>query len=356
MTSSPESPPLALHRVERAPVSDRPVVSFIIPVRNDAARLRGCLKTIRANTYPATCVEILVADNGSTDGSVETARACGAKVIELPELPVAALRNRAAANATGDVLAFVDADHEIDAAWVASAVERFDDPAVAAVGALCMAPPGGTWVQHMYDGLRGRTVGRGDVEWLGSGNMAVRRSAFDRVGGFDMRLETCEDVDLCQRLRAAGHRLAADDRLKNVHLGDPATLRALFRGELWRGRDNLRVSLRQGLAWRGLPSVLIPIVDALCLIGAAAALLATPFVGLWLLSVAAAIVAPPLLLALLRAARIAGNRALRAPADVFRAYLVAATYDAARALALLMRARHHRPGRAQAWPVSRPLA
>ena len=49
--------------------------------------------------------------------------------------------------------------------------------------------------------------------------------------------------------------------MRNVHFGDPATLWDLFRGELWRGRDNLRISLRGPLTWRGLPSVVIPIVD-----------------------------------------------------------------------------------------------
>ena len=92
---------------------------------------------------------------------------------------------------------------------------------------------------------------------------------------FDATLETCEDVDLCARLTAAGHRLVSDDRLRSVHLGDPPTLRALFFAELWRGRDNLRTGLRRLPAWRDVPSLLIPVVDltglALLAGGAAAA-------------------------------------------------------------------------------------
>ena len=63
-----------------------------------------------------------------------------------------------------------------------------------------------------------------------------------------------------QRIHAAGFRIVSNADLKNVHYGDPDTLRAVFNGELWRGRDNLRVSLK-ALTLRGLPSVLIPIGD-----------------------------------------------------------------------------------------------
>jgi GT2 family glycosyltransferase len=332
------------------------LVSFIIPVRNDAVRLRQCLTTIRANAPAAAEVEIVVADNGSTDETPAVAREFGARVLTLPGLSVAALRNRAAGEARGQVLAFVDADHEIDPDWVASALESFAQPDVAAVGALCQAPAQGTWVQRMYDALRGRTEGQSDVEWLGSGNMAVRRDLFDQVGGFDVSLETCEDVDLCQRLRQAGLRVRGDDRLRNVHLGDPSTLGKLFRSELWRGRDNLRVSLRYGLTLRGLPSVVMPVLELICLAVAPLALLAalllaqpsprTPVAGGLTLAVAFVLVglaalAIPIAWTVLRVLRMARWGGLRGPLDLARAFIVAGTYDLARALALLARARHH---------------
>jgi GT2 family glycosyltransferase len=59
--------------------------------------------------------------------------------------------------------------------------------------------------------LRGRHQGCAIVEWLGAGNMAVEAAAFHDVGGFDARLQTCEDVDLCKRLRAAGRLIVADE-------------------------------------------------------------------------------------------------------------------------------------------------
>ena len=242
------------------------ILSFIIPVRDDAARLARCLRSIAANDQPAAQVRTVVADNGSSDGSVDVARSAGATILALPGLRVSALRNRAAAAAAGDILAFVDADHEIVPTWIAATADIFNDPHVAAAGALYTPPPDGTWTQRMFGVLRGRTVGRSDAAWLGSGNLAVRRAVFEQMRGFDESLETCEDVDLCQRIRQAGHRIVADERLGSVHRGDPKSLRELFLSERWRGRDNIRVTLRSGFGLRDLPSIVIPVIEALALV------------------------------------------------------------------------------------------
>src|SRR5262245_1380949 len=231
-----------------------PLVSFIIPVRNDATRLARCLESIRANHYPVDCLEIVVIDNGSTDDSAQVARSFGARVVSLPGVRLGALRNRGVAESRGEILAFVDADHEIVPGWIAAAVDVLADPGVSAVGAACRPPQPGTWVQQLYDRLRRHPPGQRPVDWLGSGNMAVRRSSFQTVEGFDTRLETCEDVDLCRKLRARGDVLIADERLYNVHYGDPRTLANVFFGELWRGRDNVRVSLRPPRSIRNMAS------------------------------------------------------------------------------------------------------
>ena len=186
-------------------------VSCVIPVRNDALRLKRCLEAITRSAAGVT-LEIVVADNGSTDGSADVARAAGAQVLSLPGLRVAELRNRAAAAVATDVLAFIDADHEIGDGWFAAAFRTLAGERVGAAGALYLAPDGGTWVQRMYGALRGRTTVAGDVPWLGCGNLAVRREAFDAVGGFDASLVACEDVDFCQRLRQAGWRVVGRSR------------------------------------------------------------------------------------------------------------------------------------------------
>lgn len=314
------------------------VTSFVIPVKNDASRLRRCLESIRRGSGSRE-VRIIVVDNGSTDGSAEVARAAGAEVFDRPGERVGALRNLGAAAVEGDLLAFVDADHELGLGWLHAALETMQDPRVGAVGAPYHAPNPGTWVQRLYDGFRDHRPGVRDVEWLGSGNLVVRSPAFRQVGGFDTTLEACEDVDFCQRLRQAGFGVASDSRLVSVHHGDPATLAALFRSELWRGRDNLRVSLRGPLTLGGVPSFVIPLIDLLALV---AALIAGVMEGpLHVVLIAMAVF---LAFSMLRAARLFQRLPDRTVTDGFRALLVASVYDLARAFALIARVPHRRTG------------
>src|SRR5262245_36441167 len=179
----------------------KPRVSFIVPVRNDAARLETCLRSITANSPRPDQIEIIVVDNGSTDDSPGVARRIGAEVLQIEQVRVAAPRNLGASHARADVLAFVDADNEIAAGWVYAALECLQLPNAAVVGALYQPPVDGTWVQRTYGHLRGIPAGQHDADWLGSGNLAIWRSAFEAVGGLDNRLETCEDVDLCTTIR-----------------------------------------------------------------------------------------------------------------------------------------------------------
>ncbi|HEX6210506.1 MAG TPA: glycosyltransferase [Methylomirabilota bacterium] len=310
-------------------------MSVVVPARNAEATLAGCLASI-ARASGDLCVEVLVADNGSVDGTAAVAAAAGARVVSLPGMRVSALRSRAAADTSGRILAFIDADHEIGADWFRLAIQRLDETGVGAAGAAYLAPSPGTWVQRLYDLLRRRPEGVHDAAWLPSGNLAVTRRVFEEVNGFDPRLESCEDVDFCRRVRARGYRLVSDSRLESVHHGDPATLRDLFRGELWRGRDTL-MGLRPPVQVRDLPSTLYPVLT-LGLI--AAGLLLVPLgvlIGWWPLGAVGIMLAA---IPLPRMAIIVRRGRLRPPRDWARAYALSAVYELARALALVMRAGH----------------
>lgn len=323
--------------VNSAHDSPGPTISFIVPVRNDARRLAACLDRIRRNDYPSAGMEIIVVDHESIDDSARVACATGARVLSVLARTVADVRNQGARAARGRILAFVDADHEIDRAWARCAVETLDEDGTGAAGAPYDAPRHGTWVQRAYDGLRSRKAGRREVGWLGSGNLAVRAAAFRSVDGFDATLESCEDVDLCARLRAAGYRIVSDDRLRSVHLGDPRTLGALFRGELWRGRDNLRIGLRGPFAWRDVPSIVIPVIDLAGLALLGAGVVALPVGGLRPAAAGLAVVGG---LASLRAVRMLACRRSYSARSVLDSFIVACVYDVARALAIVLRATH----------------
>jgi glycosyltransferase involved in cell wall biosynthesis len=312
-------------------------VSFVIPVRNAAAELPRCLASITATVSPHDAFEIIVVDNGSSDASADIARRFGACVLDRPGLRVGACRNAGAAVAAGDILAFVDADNEVVPGWLDACARAFEGVHAGAAGYPYHAPRDATWVQRMYDALRDKPTGRCDLEWLGAGNLAVRRMVFEEVGGFDERLEACEDVHLCRKLRRAGYRIASVPEMESVHHGDPRTLSELFFGELWRGRDNLRVSFSGPLSLRTLASTLLPMAFLTCLVLLALGVLSWP----WVNGTAAAAAAFGLVALVISKAFVIITRGrLTTPLVWAQAFVVAATYEVARALSLVSSATH----------------
>lgn len=107
-----------------APSSDRPTVSVVIPVKDDAAHLYRCLQALAAQTRPAD--EVVVVDNDSSDDSADVARDAGARVVrcETPGIPAAAARGYDAA--TKDLILRCDADCVPTGVWIEAIVTRFE--------------------------------------------------------------------------------------------------------------------------------------------------------------------------------------------------------------------------------------
>ena len=105
-----------------------PQVSVIIPVYNDARNLRTCLNGLRGSLEAP--LECIVVDDGSTDGSAEVARECGAKVLSTGgRKGPAVARNIGAQAAIGDILLFIDADVCVNPETIRKVQSEFDrDP------------------------------------------------------------------------------------------------------------------------------------------------------------------------------------------------------------------------------------
>ena len=231
--------------------------SIIVPVRDDARRLECCLESLKH--LNGKC-ELIVIDNASQDDSVTVATKCGATVLVYPDIRVGALRNRGTEVSAGRILAFVDSDHEVTADWLTTGQQVLQsDPNIVAVGSHYLPPAHGTWVQTVWAIHRLRGPDRCEVDWLGSGNLFVRREAFERIGGFREDLIAAEDVDLCHRLRQLGGIIVCDKRIRNIHHGEPATLLAFIRKEYWRGSSGVKAWISQGFPLRDLPSLLWPL-------------------------------------------------------------------------------------------------
>lgn len=184
-------------------------VSVVIPVRDDADHLRVCLAALARQSVPPA--EVVVVDNGSSDGSAEVARAFGARVFLEPRvgIPAAAARGYDAARAP--LLARLDADSVPPEDWVERVVGALtrhpEADAVTGVGVFHDAPPG---LRHLlavlYLGayyLLGLAAAGHHVLWGSS--MALRQEAWAAASGRVHRTETevHDDLDLALALGPA---------------------------------------------------------------------------------------------------------------------------------------------------------
>ncbi|MBL8087057.1 MAG: glycosyltransferase family 2 protein [Chthonomonas sp.] len=176
-------------------------VSVIVPAYNAEAFLHAALESAWNQTIPPD--EIIVASDGSTDGTANVARGAGARVLELPKGNGAIARNAAAKEAIGERLFFLDADD----LWVPTKIERH--LAVGAPLILDNAQPF-TDSGESFSWLGGLPVS-GELPWRrllnhkawpsGSG-FSVLREAYWGVGGFNPELTKFQDVDFWVRCAA----------------------------------------------------------------------------------------------------------------------------------------------------------
>ncbi len=225
--------------------------SIVIPAFNAAATLAECLEACQRQTHPA--LEIIVADDGSTDSTPDIAKRLGVRYVRQENRGPAAARNTGARMASGDVLVFTDSDCVPEPDWLEKLLTGFTDASVAGVG--------GSYGIRNDSSLLARIIHeeivlrhqrfRDRVDYLGSFNVAYRREAFETAGGFDESFAQAsgEDNDLAYRLHDNGGtlRFVANARVAHYH---PTRLfpylRTQMRHGFWRMRLYAKHPRRSG--------------------------------------------------------------------------------------------------------------
>ena len=233
-------------------------LSIIIPMKNEEKYIEGCLQSIVNNSYPREKYEIICIDNGSDDRTVELAKKYTKNVYQLPCKTVGSLRNYGAEKAKGKYLAFVDADCVVNGDWMKAASHYFDHDEIVCFGSYPQIPVEATWVQKAWGLNREVKKDIQNIAWLPSMNLFVRKDIFEEVCGFDEKLETCEDVDLCYRI-GMKYKIKSDKRIRSTHLGEAKTIKDFIRKELWRGRSNFVGLKHHGVHFKEIPSIIIPL-------------------------------------------------------------------------------------------------
>lgn len=316
--------------------AEKPVkVSVIIPARNEEKFLAQCLNSLAQMKYPREALEVILVDNGSQDRTIEIAQQHAAalplRILQKPGVHISELRNLGAAEATGEVFAFLDADCTVSEDWLFGVANALRTETTGVVGAEMLMPVDASWVSRIWF-WKGREK-RGEVGYVGTANLSVRRDVFLLVGGYDGSLETNEDCEFCFRVHAAGFQILAIPQIAVVHLRVPVKLSDFYRKQRWHGTHTFRVFLRNFPSLANLRAVIFAIWTLAAILGlCAGAVLALAGWG-WgralLFGSAAAILLPP---ALLSAQGIRNGKPLKHLPAMLLLYL---TYGIARALCLL---------------------
>ena len=186
-------------------------VSVVVPAHDAEATLGQCLRALASQSLPADQYELIVVDDGSTDGTVDVARGFDITLVQQSRRGAPAARNAGLQAARAEWVAFTDADCLPTRSWLralhdAVSKDGDDDPPYGVAGKTAGYPsdaPASRFVD-LSGGLDAeRHLAHPRFPFAVSGNLMYRRSALQEVGGFDERYATYEACDLHVRLRRA---------------------------------------------------------------------------------------------------------------------------------------------------------
>ena len=183
-----------------------PRISVVIPAHNEEKYISACLSSLKHQIY--NDFEIIVVDNASTDRTAQIARLFADKIIFEPVRGVARARQLGFEAARGEIIVSADADTLFESDWLLKIARKFDEDNE--LFAIC-----GHMIFYDGDKLSRWITGRplkfvistnyllGIRSFFGC-NFAVRKEYFKKCGGFNLRMNQDEELELAQRLKKLG--------------------------------------------------------------------------------------------------------------------------------------------------------
>jgi chlorobactene glucosyltransferase len=280
------APAITIWRVRRSrdlgtlpadPPVDGPLVSIVIPARNERRNIERCVRAALDGVYRD--VEVLVVDDQSTDGTRDVARALAAsdarvRAIDNPDLPDGWFGKpwacaTGAREARGDIICFTDADARHGPGLVARAVREMRASQLDMLSVAGRQELGTFWerviqpqvfwmIASRYGGTDSVNRSRRVQDKIANGQcIFVGRDAYESIGGHGaVRDQVAEDVALAQRLFAAGKRTS-------LILGQEELSTRMYTslGEIIAGwRKNVFAGGREAMPWGALGQILFPVL------------------------------------------------------------------------------------------------
>src|SRR5881296_1121165 len=187
-----------------------PRISVVVCTCNGERTIRQCLEGLVRLNYPN--FEVIVVDDGSTDGTAAIAREYGFQVFSTENRGLSAARNLGLEAATGDIVAYIDDDAYPDPDWLRYLAFTFLTTDYVGVGGPNIPPADTGFVAQCVANSPGGPIhvllSDREAEHIPGCNMAFRKSCLTAIGGFDTQFRVAgDDVDVCWRLQEHGWKL-----------------------------------------------------------------------------------------------------------------------------------------------------
>jgi GT2 family glycosyltransferase len=201
-----------------------PYFSIIIPTHGRKAPLQTCLQALKQLDYPSDCLEVIIVFDGDDVQSLPDIDPLSVHILSQPHQGPAAARNLGAGVAGGSYLAFIDDDCYPSADWLLQLSAVLDNSPQSMVGGKIQNAlpdnPYATASQMLVDYLYQKHNSRpSQSTFLTSNNMALPRSTFLELGGFDSRFKLAagEDREFCRRWLKERYNIHYQPRAQVYH-------------------------------------------------------------------------------------------------------------------------------------------
>lgn len=231
---------------------EKPLISVIIPTRQESATIGKCLDSILRNSYPSDRIEIIVVDGMSSDGTREIVKRYIAQhpIVELldnPRLVTPVALNIGIKAAQGDIIVILGAHSYIDKDFLLQSVKALSEhPEAGCVGGVLYAM-GRSPISRAIALVLGSSFGVGGARYKTGGHDgfvdtvaygAYRRQVFNKIGLFDERLIRNQDIEFNSRLRRHGGKIYLTPAIKAFY-HNPSSFSRFWRQNFANGLWNI---------------------------------------------------------------------------------------------------------------------
>ncbi len=215
-------------------------VSVIVPVYNAHESINRCIEALLDQTYQREKYEVIVVDDGSTDGTADIIKDYPVKYIYQKNQGPAAARNKGAKQARGDIILFTDSDCVAANNWIEEMVRPFQSTEVVAVKGVYRTNQKSLtarFAQIEFEERFEMLKKVKSIDMVDTYSAAFRREIFLKEGGFDESFPVAnnEDTELSYKISKAGYKMVFNPNALVYHLNHPDSIKKYFRLKFWRG-------------------------------------------------------------------------------------------------------------------------